>query len=131
MSEPYLDSYEALGLPRTASADEIKRAYFALVRANPPERNPAAFKRIRAAYERLRDPAQRLEADMLLLQSWPAPVPFGDASGVSEAGAQRLRRRRPPELALAVGRDDILAALRALTDLDRADWREQYEKVQL
>jgi curved DNA-binding protein CbpA len=115
MSEPYLDPYEALGLARSASADEIKRAYFALVRANPPERNPAAFKRIRAAYERLRDPAQRLEADMLLLQPWPEPE----------------RRRRPPKLALEPGRDDILAALRALTDLDRADWREQYEKVDL
>lgn len=115
MSEPYLDPYAILGLSQSASADEIKRAYFALVRANPPERDPAQFKRIRAAYERVRDPAKRLEADMLLLQAWPEPA----------------RRRRPPKLALGVSRADILAALRALTDLDRVDWRDQHEKVQL
>lgn len=115
MSEPYSDPYAVLGLIRAASADEIKRAYFALVRANPPERNPAEFKRIRAAYERLRDPEQRLEADMLLIQPWP----------------ESARRRRPPKLDLAVGPADILAALRALTDLERTDWREHHEKVQL
>lgn len=115
MSEPYSDPYAVLGLARSASADEIKRAYFALVRANPPERNPDQFKRIRAAYEGLRDPARRLESDMLLVQPWPEPA----------------RRRRAPKLDLAVGRADVLAALRAHTDLDRADWREHYEKVQL
>jgi curved DNA-binding protein CbpA len=115
MSEPYVDPYATLGLARSASAEEIKRAYFALVRANPPERNPEQFKRIRAAYERLRDPAQRCEADMLLLQPWPQPT----------------RRRRQPKLDLAVSPAEILATLRALTDRDRADWREQYGKVQL
>lgn len=115
MSEPYLDPYEVLGLERSASAEEIKRAYFALVRANPPERNPAQFKRIRGAYERLRDPAQRLETDMLLIQPWPEPA----------------RKRRPPKLSLAAGQADVLAALRALTQLDRADWRDQQEQVQL
>jgi curved DNA-binding protein CbpA len=115
MSEPYYDPYEVIGLAREASADEIKRAYFAMVRANPPERNPEQFKRIRAAYERLRDPAQRLEADMFLLQPWPEPA----------------RRKRSPKLDLGLSPADVLAALRALTDLDRTDWREQYEKVQL
>jgi curved DNA-binding protein CbpA len=115
MSEPYLNPYDVLGLARDASAEELKRAYFTQVRANPPERNPEQFKRIRAAYERLRDPAQRLEVDMLLIQAWPAPT----------------RRKRPPKLALAVRPTDVLAALRALTDLDRTDWREQHEKVQL
>lgn len=115
MSEPYLDPYATLGLERSASAEEIKRAYFALVRANPPERNPEQFKRIRAAYERLRDPALRLEADMNLLQPWPAPA----------------RRRRLPKLNLAVSPADILAVLRAQTDLDRTDWREHHKKVNL
>lgn len=115
MSEPYLDPYEVLGLAEAATAEEIKRAYFALVRANPPERNPEQFKRIRAAYERLRDPAQRRETDMLRLQPWPEP--------------QRRKRARQPDL--NIGAADITAALRALSDLERTDWREQYEKVQL
>lgn len=115
MTEPYLDPFAVLELDRSATPEAIKRAYFALVRANPPERNPEQFKRIRAAYEALRDPAKRLEAEMLLIQPWPA-------SG---------RSRRPPRPELEVGRDAALVALRALSDLDRADWREQFEKVQL
>ena len=115
MSEPYVDPYVVLGLTPDAPAEAIKRAYFTQVRANPPERNPEQFKRIRAAYERLRDPAQRLEADMLLLQPWPAPT----------------RRKRAPKLNLNLKPAEVFVALRTLTDLDRTDWREQYEKVQL
>ncbi len=115
MSEPYIDPYEILDLARSSSAEEIKRAYFAMVRANPPERNPEQFKRIRAAYERLRDPDQRRECDMLLLQPWPEPA----------------RRKRPPKPVLGIRPTEVLAVLRPLTDLDRTDWREQHEKVQL
>lgn len=115
MSEPYDDPYLTLGVERDAAPEAIKRAYFALVRANPPERSPETFKRIRAAYERLRDPAERLATDMQLLQPWPEPA----------------RRKRPPKLALAATPADVLAALRALSELDRTDWREQFEKVEL
>src|SRR5438874_2436044 len=110
MTQPYLDPYVTLGLARTATAAEVKAAYFALVREHPPERDPATFKQVRAAYERLRDPAARAETDMLLLESWPAPA----------------RRRRRPKLDLALHAEDVLAAARALTDLERRDWRMHY-----
>ena len=115
MAKPYHDPYTVLGLPRTAGAAEIKSAYFALVRAHPPERDPETFKRIRAAYERLRDPDKRTETDMLLLQAWP----------------ESTRRRRAPKLDLTVHPEDVLTAARALTDLDRTDWREHFVKVEL
>jgi curved DNA-binding protein CbpA len=115
MSEPYNDPYEVLGIARTASAAALKQAYFALVRAHPPERDPERFKQVRAAYERLRDPAARVETDMLLLERWPAPA----------------RSRRAPKLDLAVQTADVISAARALTDLDRSDWREHYGKVKL
>lgn len=115
MSEPYTDPYEVLGIPRTASAAAIKQAYFAEVRAHPPERDPAAFKQIRAAYERLRDPSARVEANMLLLERWPEPT----------------RQRRAPKLDLSVQPADVLGAVRALSDLERSDWREHYGKVKL
>ena len=115
MTKPYSDPYATLGLARTATAAEIKQAYFALVRTYPPEREPETFKRIRAAYERLRDPEQRTETDMLLLQPWPTPA----------------RRRRAPQLDLSLRREDVVAAARAMTDLDRTDWREHYGKVKL
>jgi curved DNA-binding protein CbpA len=115
MSEPYLDPYEVLGIERTASAASLKQAYFARVRAHPPERDPEMFKRIRAAYERLRDPSSRMETDMLMLERWPEPT----------------RRRRAPKLDLSLQPADIISAMRALTDLERTDWREHYGKVKL
>jgi curved DNA-binding protein CbpA len=113
--EPYADPYAVLGIGRTATPAEIKQAYFSLVRAHPPEREPEAFKRVRAAYERVRDPERRLETDMLLLAEWPAPA----------------RKRRSSKLDLALHAEDVLAAARSLSDLDRTDWREHDKKVSL
>lgn len=113
MSEAYNDPYQTLEIERSASADEIKRAYFALVRANPPEREPERFKQIRAAYELLRDADKRAETDMLLLQPWTS--------------ASRQRRAPSPDLRLQP--EDVLAALRSLSDLERRDWREHHARV--
>ena len=60
------DFYRVLGLDKSASVDEIKRAYRTLVRAHTPERAPEAFKRIREAYETLSDPAKRGQYDTRL-----------------------------------------------------------------
>ena len=115
MPSAYVDPYAVLGLVRTASAAEIKQAYFALVRAYPPEREPEMFKQVRAAYERLRDPEQRIETDMLLLEQWPASS----------------RTRRASKLDLTLHRADVIAAARSLTDLGRSDWRGVFEPVKL
>jgi curved DNA-binding protein CbpA len=115
VSKPYIDPYVVLGLARTATAAEIKQAYFTLVRTYPPEREPQMFKRIRAAYEQVRDAEHRLETDMRLLQAWPATG----------------RKRRAPKLDLSLHREDVLAAARAATDLERRDWREQLVPVEL
>ncbi len=115
MPEPYIDPYSVLNLARTATAAEIRQAYFTLVRAHPPERDPDTFKQIRAAYERLRDPERRAETDMLLLVEWPAPA----------------RRRRSKPLDLTLHNEDVLAAARALSDLERTDWHEHDKKVSL
>jgi curved DNA-binding protein CbpA len=111
--KPYVDPYDILGLDRTANATQIKQAYFEQVRAHPPEREAQVFKRIRAAYERLRDPEQRTETDMLLLDKW----------------SKSNRKRRPPKMDLTVHPEDVLTAARALTDLERSDWREHFKKV--
>ncbi|MGV6812441.1 MAG: DnaJ C-terminal domain-containing protein [Brevirhabdus sp.] len=61
--------YEALGVSKDASADEIKKAYRKLVKSSHPDLNPddpaaeARFKAAAAAYDLLKDPEQRARFD--------------------------------------------------------------------
>ncbi len=54
MTKEYEHLYEVLGLTTDAGPDEIKRAYFRLVRQHPPETDPEQFQQIRHAYEVLK-----------------------------------------------------------------------------
>jgi curved DNA-binding protein CbpA len=63
------DPYEVLGLPRSADEGETRRRYLELVRQYPPDRDPSKFAEVRAAYEQLRDPVRRLEAQILQVDS--------------------------------------------------------------
>jgi curved DNA-binding protein CbpA len=58
------DPYEVLGLPRHADEEATRRRYLELVRQFPPDRAPERFAEVRAAYDQVRDPARRLEAQI-------------------------------------------------------------------
>jgi curved DNA-binding protein CbpA len=67
--------YTVLGIPRNASPEAVKRAYFSLIREHSPERDPQGFKRIRLAYDSLRDADKRSQTDLFLLSD-----PYGEFS---------------------------------------------------
>jgi curved DNA-binding protein CbpA len=93
------DPYEVLGLPRLADEAETRRRYLELVRQFPPDRDPERFAAIRAAYDEVRDPTRRLEAQLFRVDA-------GDTLDtiVGEVRA-RLRDRldhAPPDVLLAL-----------------------------
>jgi curved DNA-binding protein len=88
MAVGFQDYYEALEVPRTASQDDIRRAYRKLARKYHPDVNkePGAedrFKQISEAYEVLRDEEKRARYDRLG-PNWKAGQDVSDASGFGE-----------------------------------------------
>lgn len=77
----HADYYDVLGVPRNATAEDIRRAYRRMAREHHPDLNPndasasERLKRINAAYEVLRDPRKRSAYDR-----------FGEAGVASAAG---------------------------------------------
>ena len=66
MAEQKRDYYEVLGVSKTATADELKKAYRQLAKKYHPDANPnnkqeaeAKFKEVNEAYETLSDPQKR------------------------------------------------------------------------
>jgi molecular chaperone DnaJ len=60
------DYYKILGIPRNASQEEIKRAYYRLAHKYHPDKggDPEKFKEINEAYRVLSDPEKRRQYDM-------------------------------------------------------------------
>jgi DnaJ-class molecular chaperone len=55
-----MNPFTVLGLEETADDEAIRTAYLAALRLSPPDRDPEGFRRIRDAYEALRDKEHRL-----------------------------------------------------------------------
>jgi DnaJ-class molecular chaperone len=81
------DPYEILGVSRTATADEINKAYRKLAHRYHPDRNPGdkeaeeKFKEVQNAYDILSDPAKRANYDRFGSPDGAKGSGFGGFSG--------------------------------------------------
>jgi molecular chaperone DnaJ len=126
------DYYAVLGVDRSASSEDIKRAYRKLARQYHPDANPQdphaedRFKALGEAYEVLADPARRERYDMFGDARGESPFGFGDLGDIMETffGGSPFGfgggRRRGPERGgdLAVRLEITLAEAARGTDKD-------------
>jgi curved DNA-binding protein len=100
MPVQYKNYYESLGVPRTASADEIKKSFRKLARLYHPDvakdkkKAEEKFKEINEAYEVLSDPDKRKKFDELGA-NWKSGAEFRPPPGSGGfPGAQNFRGGR-------------------------------------
>jgi curved DNA-binding protein len=90
MAVQYKDYYESLGVPRTASADELKKSYRKLARQYHPDvakdkkKSEEKFKEINEAYEVLSDTDKRKKYDELGA-NWKQGAEFRPPPGYGNA----------------------------------------------
>ena len=110
------DPYQVLGLQAAATADDVRRTYFRLVRQHTPEAHPEEFKRVRAAYEILRSPLRRAELALLSFDETAAEVDLelvGSATGGANVDAVSV----------------LLAVELTASDLGRTDFPEDLTPI--
>src|SRR5687767_2957779 len=84
----YKDYYKALGVPRTASQSEVKKAFRKLARELHPDKNPGdktaerRFKDVNEAHAVLSDPDKRKQYDTLGA-NWEQYAQAGTGAGAA------------------------------------------------
>jgi molecular chaperone DnaJ len=142
------DLYEVLGVSKTASQDEIKKAYRKLARKYHPDKNPGdeaaenRFKEVQGAYDVLGDPEKRKAFDEQGQRVFTGggggfdPGAFGDGASFDfgdlfgglfggrgrTQGAQRGSRGRDLEAVVSLSFEDSLngATVRVPVELENA-----------
>jgi curved DNA-binding protein CbpA len=94
-----VNPFAVLGIDPTADDEAVRAAYLAAVRRSPPDRDPEGFRRIREAYEAVRDGERRLALRLF------GPAPLGRVEALLDEVPDE-RRFVGPDPWLAVVRGD-------------------------
>lgn len=129
------DCYSILGVPRVASADEIRAAYRRLARQYHPDLNDspeaeARMQEINEAYSTLSDPLRRRQYDLYGRAGGSAANPAGGRAGgragrpASNAAPTRpyiAQRGEDIEVALLIGRREAKLGVRKTFTVERME----------
>jgi curved DNA-binding protein CbpA len=105
--------YTVLGVNKNASSEEVKKAYFGLIRKHSPEKDSEGFKRIRLAYESLRDLDKRSKTDIFMFND-----PYGEFIIVAP-GEYKIEKEI-----------DLESAIYSLSDLGRIDFSNDFSDIE-
>jgi curved DNA-binding protein CbpA len=84
-----MDPFAVLGLEETADDEAVRAAYVQALRTSPPDRDPEGLRRIRAAYEALRDTESRLALRLF------GPPPLANLEELLDAFPEERRHVGP------------------------------------
>jgi len=105
--------YTVLGINKNASSEEVKKSYFGLIRKHSPEKDPEGFKRIRLAYESLRDLDKRSKTDIFMFND-----PY-DEFVIINPGEYKIEKEI-----------DLESAIYSLSDLSRIDFSDDFSDIE-
>ncbi len=117
-----VDHYETLGVSEEASQEEIKRAYYRLVRQYPPEKEPEKFKVIREAYETLSDPKARDNYNAMQRHGEEVRRLFGEAETLMSEDRWEEAQRPLKRILLVMPTADAALNSLGICYLNLADW---------
>jgi curved DNA-binding protein CbpA len=102
--------YTVLGINKNASSEDVKKAYF---RKHSPEKDPEGFKRIRLAYESLRDLDKRIQTDIFMFND-----PYGEFI-IVDPGEYKIDKEI-----------DLEFAIYSLSDLGQIDFSNDFSDIE-
>lgn len=112
------DPFSILGVPDTATDEQVRKAYLARVRQHPPEQSPQQFRAIRTAFEAIRTRKARLAWQLFQIQ---AP----DLDSVCRELTHGAAPGRPTERQL---KEMLSESLRTVSGNESIPWTKASEK---
>lgn len=121
--------WELLGLDAGADTRSIKRRYAQLLKQTRPDEDPEAFQRLREAYERALDWAQRVQdVDVpVALDESLAPAPFSDAQQLTAPVTENQQRHHDDQAWVVALLDSCASLDEALLKAREAGQEQAFE----